>query len=204
MHFMPMVHYIITFGDLKLGSPCNMVAQWSFPRLLIKYFFLDLLIFQNPNSWHANVVDILSKMTQMVKFSAFWYIQVSQMNNVPPWYMPFFLKPLLLSFQCCLQKFYFVEKIPCKGKIIESRYFFCHLSLLHEEIEKKLRLEKYFRRFCEKFLFKLILTPIKVKTNYMYTKLYFIAKSKRLIHSQSDSDDFSIIKIIRNVKIIKD
>ena len=126
------------------------------------------------------------------------------MNNGPPWYMPLFLKPLLLSFQCCLQKFYFVEKIPCKGKITESRYFFCHLSLLHEEIEKKLRLEKYFRRFCEKFLFKLILIPIKVKTNYKYTKLYFIAKSKRLIHSQSDSDDSSIFKIILNVKVIRD
>ena len=76
--------------------------------------------------------------------------------------------------------------------------------MLHEEIEKKLRLEKYFTRFHEKFLFKLFLTPIKVKTKYKYTKLYFIAKYKRLIHSQSDSDDSSIFKTILNVKIIRD
>ena len=126
------------------------------------------------------------------------------MNIVSLWYLAFVLKPLLLSFQCCLQKFYFVGKMLCKGKITESKYLFYHLSLLHEEIEKKLRLEKYFRRFCEKFLFKLILTPIKVKTYYKHIKLYFIAKFKRLIHSQSDSDDSSIFKIIRNVKIIKD
>ena len=126
------------------------------------------------------------------------------MNNVSLWYMAFVVKPLLLSFKCCLQKVYFVEKIPCKGKITESKYLFYYLSSLHEEIQKKLRLEKYFRRFCEKFLFRLILTPIKVKTNYMYTKLYFIAKSKRLIHSQSDSDDSSISKIILNVKVIRD
>ena len=75
---------------------------------------------------------------------------------------------------------------------------------MHEEIEKKLRLEKYFTRFHEKFLFKLILTPIKVKTKYKYTNPYFIAKSKRLIHSQSDSDDSSIFKIILHVKIIRD
>ena len=71
-----------------------------------------------------------------------------------------------------------------------------------KKFKRNYDLKNILPRFSEKILFKLILTPINVKANYKYTKLYFIAKSKRLMDSQSDSDDSLIFNIILNVRVI--